>query len=301
MQSLDPKHLAKNYIEATRGAVQALTTQPKVLGLIAGNNEPSLAYARATQQRFLETGLGYELKRVDRLDLESAIEQANHDHSIHGIFIYFPIFGNQQDDYLRNLVHYTKDVEAGSQYWTRKLYANDRYAQIGDAVKKAVLPCTPLAIVKLLVELKVYDERDGLETRPLAGKTVTIFNRSEVIGRPLAVMMSNEGARVLSFDEFGPLRFENAQTHEIDISRAAALSASDIVITGVPSANFPQIMPQEIKANTVCVNFSSYNNFNDAIAEHTDVFIPRIGPMTVAMCMRNVLRLYQNFHEGSDT
>ena len=98
---------------------------------------------------------------------------------------------------------------------------------------------------------------------------MTIFNRSEVIGRPLAIMMSNDGARVISFDEFGPLRFENAEVHEIDISRAKALSASDIVITGVPSANFPQIMPAEITPGTVCVNFSSYNNFNEAITEHT--------------------------------
>jgi methylenetetrahydrofolate dehydrogenase (NADP+)/methenyltetrahydrofolate cyclohydrolase len=299
MQSLDPKDLAKHYIEATRETVSALSGQPKVLGLIASKDEPSLAYARATQQRFLETGMAYELKRVKRLDLEAAIEAANLDPSIHGIFIYFPIFGNQQDAYLRNLVHFSKDVEAGSQYWTQKLYTNERYARIGDVLKKAVLPCTPLAVIKLLLELDVYAKAGPSNTQPLVGKTVTIFNRSEVIGRPLAIMMSNDGARVISFDEFGPLRFENAEVHEIDISRAKALSASDIVITGVPSANFPQIMPAEITPGTVCVNFSSYNNFNEAITEHTPIFVPRIGPMTVAMCMRNALRLYQNFHQGS--
>ena len=94
--------------------------------------------------------MAYELKRVKRLDLEAAIEAANLDPSIHGIFIYFPIFGNQQDAYLRNLVHFSKDVEAGSQYWTQKLYANERYARIGDVLKKAVLPCTPLAVRKVI-------------------------------------------------------------------------------------------------------------------------------------------------------
>jgi 5,10-methylene-tetrahydrofolate dehydrogenase/methenyl tetrahydrofolate cyclohydrolase len=33
------------------------------------------------------------------------------------------------------------------------------------------------------------------------------------------------------------------------------------------------------------------------VQEHTDVFIPRVGPMTVAMCIRNTLRLYRNLHE----
>ena len=112
-------------------------------------------------------------------------------------------------------------------------------------------------------------------------------------------MMSNDGARVLSFDEFGPLCFEDARAQEIDIARAQALSASDIVITGVPSPHFPQIMPAEVQPGTVCVNFSSYNNFHESIIEHTPIFVPRIGPMTVAMCMRNALRLYQNFHHGS--
>ena len=299
MPSLDPKILAQHYVKTTRNIVETLSARPKVLGLIASKDEPSLAYARATQQRFIETGMDYELMRVNRLDLEAAIDAANLDPSIHGIFIYFPIFGNQQDDYLRNLVDFTKDVEAGSQFWTRKLYANERNIEFDGVLKKALLPCTPLAIIKLLVELEVYPQNRATAALPLAGKTVTIFNRSEVIGRPLAIMMSNDGARVLSFDEFGPLCFEDARAHEIDISRAHALSVSDIVITGVPSPHFPQIMPAEVPSGTVCINFSSYNNFHESIIEHTPIFVPRIGPMTVAMCMRNALRLYQNFHHGS--
>ena len=65
--------------------------------------------------------MAYDLQQVSRLDLEQAILAANEDSTIHGIFIYFPIFGNQQDNYLRNLVDYTKDVEAGSQYWDQKV------------------------------------------------------------------------------------------------------------------------------------------------------------------------------------
>ena len=122
---------------------------------------------------------------------------------------------------------------------------------------------------------------------------------SEVIGRPLAVMMSNDGAEVLSFDEYGPLKFVAAKPEEFTISREEALARSDIVITGVPSDAFHPIQAAEIQASSIGINFSSVPNFSDAAADKTSLFIPRVGPMTVAMCMRNTLRLFSHFHEQS--
>ena len=291
--NLNPNQLAARYIEETRAQIEALGQQISVVGLIATDDKPSLAYARATQQKFDDIGIQYDLRNVRRLDLEAQIIEINEDPDIHGVFIYFPVFNNQQDDYLRNLVDYRKDIEAGSTYWTRKLYKNDRLAISGDDDKKALLPCTPLAIVKMLTEIGIYEIN---QDQPISGKTVTIFNRSEVIGRPLAVMMSNDGARVLSFDLQGPLVFEAAIATETNITRAEALAQSDIVITGVPSDQFDLIRANEIKPGTVCVNFSSHQNFADDINTHTDIYVPRVGPMTVAMCMRNTLRLFENFH-----
>lgn len=302
MSTPNPTQLAKRYFEEASQAVKACKGIPRVLGLIASTDKPSMAYANATKQRFLDVGMEYTLEQVSRLDLEARILEANEDTCIHGVFIYFPVFGNQQDDYLRNLISFTKDIEAGSQYWVRKLYANDRLAVDGDPTRKAVLPCTPLAIVKLLVELSVYGDpsiKPGPSAKPLAGQTVTIFNRSEVIGRPLAVMMSNDGAEVLSFDEHGPLKFVAARPEECTISRQEALARSDIVITGVPSDTFHPIQATEIKASSIGINFSSIPNFSDAAADKASLFIPRVGPMTVAMCMRNTLRLFSHFHEGS--
>lgn len=292
--NLNPNSLASRYIEETRIQLPNLPDKISVVGLIASDDKPSIAYARATQQKFDDIGIHYDLRNVKRLELESQILAINDDPGIHGVFIYFPVFNNQQDDYLRNLVDYRKDIEAGSTYWTRKLYKNDRLAIRGDRDKKALLPCTPLAIVKMLTEIGIYDMN---KDKPIENKIVTIFNRSEVIGRPLAVMMSNDGALIHSFDLNGPMTFEAASAFESDISRAEALAQSDIVVTGVPSDHFAKIHAAEIRPGTVCVNFSSHQNFADDINTHTDIFIPRIGPMTVAMCMRNTLRLYENFHQ----
>lgn len=294
MQTIvDPTDIARTYIDEVHREIQDYRLNINVLGLIASTDKPSLAYARATQRKFDSVGIHYDLRHVERLHLESAIEKANEDPEIHGIFIYFPVFHGQHDSYLANLVDYRKDIEAGSTYWTKKIYANERFAFDRDASRKALLPCTPLAIIKILTEVGKYAD-DVRE--PLRGKTVTIFNRSEPIGRPLAMMMSNDGAQVYSFDVNGPLLFRNAIPSETEIDRETALRQSDIVITGVPSRSFAKIQPEEIRQGAICVNFSSVNNFSDDVASCADIYIPRVGPMTVAMCMRNTVRLFQHFH-----
>jgi methylenetetrahydrofolate dehydrogenase (NADP+)/methenyltetrahydrofolate cyclohydrolase len=293
MIELDPSAVAQSYLDEIKAEIDTLPTKINVVGFIATDDLPSISYARATRQKFNEIGMTYDLREIERLDLEQAISESNEDPAIHGIFIYFPVFHNQQDNYLRNLVDFRKDIEAGSMYWVRKLYANDRLALENDPTKKALLPCTPLAIIKMLTAAGVYGEGDD---RPIEGKRVTIFNRSEVNGRPLAVMMSNDGATVYSFDINGPLVFENARPSESRISRAAALAESDIVITGVPNKSFEKVRCDEIRPGTACLNFSSFPNFDDDINTHTDTFIPKVGPMTVAMCMRNTVRLFRNFH-----
>ncbi len=292
METIDPAEIAEKYLQELKTSVSSLDQDLHVVGFIASEDKPSIAYANATKRVFNEAGFRYELRQVQRLSLEREIIIANEDPDTHGIFVYFPVFANQEDDYLRNLVHYTKDIEAGSLYWTRKLTANDRLATNDDNDKKALIPCTPLAIVKILDDIGEY----GTGKCPLSGKTVTIFNRSEVIGRPLAVMMSNDGADVFSFDENGPLIFRDGQPQETSVSRRDALSQSDIVITGVPHEAFT-VTSGELPEQCVCVNFSSEKNFDTAVSQKARIFVPRVGPMTVAMCMRNTIRLFKNFHQ----
>ena len=292
MQIVDPAEIAKKYLLQLKESVARLGKNMHVVGFIASDDQPSLSYANATRKVFTDAGFNYDLRRVKRLELEIEIIKANEDKEVHGIFIYFPVFSNQEDDYLRNLVHYTKDIEAGSLYWTRKLNTNDRSATDEDTNKKALIPCTPLAIVKVLDDIGEYGNGD----LPLAGKAITIFNRSEVIGRPLAVMMSNDGAMVLSFDEHGPLEFKAGAPNETSMDRRSALAQSDIIITGVPGSGFALVKREEVHSNSVCVNFSSEKNFNEDVESHVRTFIPRVGPMTVAMCMRNTIRLFENFH-----
>ncbi len=83
---------------------------------------------------------------------------------------------------------------------------------------------------------------------------------------------------------------------ETDVTRAEALASSSVVITGVPSRAFPLVDADELAAGTIGLNFSTLRNFTDAARDAVDVYVPRVGPMTVTMVLRNATRLYQNYH-----
>jgi len=290
------RELAASYRSEVRARVKALGQPLRLCGLIAeGAGKPSRTYARYTRNGCEDVGIQFVERIVPRLRIEEEVERLNADETVHGVMIYYPIFGTQQDVYLKDMICPEKDIEGLSRSWIKALYQNVRYVD-GDAARKAVVPCTPLAIMKILEALGVA--KDGAQG--LRGKTVSVFNRSEVVGRPLASMMANDGARVFSFDLDGPQLFKDSGVSETSIDRAEALSLSEIVVTGVPKgAPFELIGPAEIRAGACCVNFSTGRNFAPRIVESAGAYVRRVGPVTVAMCLRNTLRLFENFHSES--
>lgn len=309
---LDPSKLAEAYRAEVRRDLSAKGERgaaPVVLvGLLVADHGPSMTYAEYTRVGCEDVGVRFDLRQRKRLEVESAIEEANADPTVHGIIVYYPIFGTERDPYLRDAVLPGKDIEGLHSYWARCLYANKRF--VGEARQKAILPCTPLAILKLLEAAR--DEEDEARTtpgvpprepgrlgaRPFEGKRVTVFNRSEVVGRPLATMLANDGAEVASFDLDGAQLFTpgaaGASVTESSVTRREALARADVVITGVPSATFELVRASELKPGAVCLNFSTRKNFHEDTLQVASVFVPRVGPMTVAMALRNTLRLSES-------
>ena len=294
--TIDPAAVAARFREELRTQLAEDREPLRLTGILAGDHGPSHTYATYAQRACMELGIHFELRKFPRLEAEAAIRSANADPAVHGIMVYYPIFGTEHDAYLRDLVDPGKDVEGLHSTWARHLYENRRFVDAA-RTKKAILPCTPLAIVKL-VEAAGFFRESG---RPLEGRTVTVFNRSEVVGRPLASMLAHDGAHVYSFDVDGPLAFEpppDAECahalKETTITREQALAESEIVITGVPSKQFPLVQKEELREGCLCINFSTYKNFSDDLAGKAACFIPRVGPMTVLMVIRNALRLRLN-------
>lgn len=289
MTLFKPDVVAQRYRDRIRETVKQIDQPVKLVGFLANSaSAPSRKYAKYTQRGCEDVGILYEQRECPRLKLESELARANADPSVHGIMIYYPIFGTQQDTTLKNLIAPEKDVEGLSERWLRNLYANIR--RVGPEQCKAVLPCTPLAVLKILKYLDCFDAQSQIK------KTVTIFNRSEVVGRPLAALLAQDGATVYSFDVDGPILYHGDSIEESSISRQEALQASDIVVSGVPGRDFQLIDETEVGPETICINVASIKNFEPSLRDYVSHFVAKVGQVTVAMCLRNTLRLYQNYH-----
>lgn len=138
----------------------------------------------------------------------------------------------------------TKDVEGLSHKYLFNMYQNIRF--LDDLkLQKSILPCTPLAIIKILEFIKVYNNILPYGNR-LFGRTITIVNRSEIVGRPLAALLANDGASVYSVDVTGiehftrgeGIRKRQHQVHGTNLKIEDVVPRSDVVITGVPSKRY---------------------------------------------------------------
>ncbi|CAM9790520.1 unnamed protein product [Phaeothamnion confervicola] len=246
-------------------------------------------------------GIRCEIIECQAEDLETQLDALNADPTVHGIMIYYPVFGafpsfygGSMDDYLRDSISHTKDVEGLCFLYRRNLYHDVRFVDEAQT-QKCILPCTPLACVKILEGLGAYDS--GLPVgRRLSGKVVTVINRSEIVGRPLAAMLANDGATIYSIDIDSIFIFVKGKLQHCDETPESAVRKSDIVVAGVPSKAYK--LPTEwIRPGAFVLNVATYKNVDEAaLLEVPGVrYVPMVGKVTVAMLERNLLRLHSNF------
>ena len=235
--------------------------------------------------------------------------KANEDPNVHGIIVYYPIFGQvesfsgaSQDDYLRNSVNYKCDVEGLCHTYRSNLYRNVRFLHYPTNTKKCLLLCAALSVVKILEACPgCYDKTKEVAGRQTEGKIVTVINCSEIVGRLVAAMLANDGADVYSVDIDSIYLFKGGKLNKVeDETVESCVRKSNIVVTGVPTKSC--CLPTEwIQENTTVVNVSSFKNVDqDSLLKIPGVtYVPMVGKVTVAMLERNLVMLYENFHHRS--
>lgn len=292
------------------------------MGLLANKDPAARKYAEWTRKACIADGLRYELRVIDDpIDVENELNKANDDPNVHGIIVYYPIFGQVEsfsgagaDDYLRDTISYKCDVEGLCHTYRSNLYRNVRFTDYPLNTKKCLLPCTSLSVVKILEQCPgVYHDKEYLsrkstssvqesvhiQGRPLQGKTITVINRSEVVGRPLAAMLANDGADVYSIDINNIYLFRDGRLHKVDEGETpeSCVKKSSVVITGVPTKSY-RLNTEWIQPGSTVVNVSSFKNIDEEeLLKIPDVtYVPMVGKVTVAMLERNLVRLFENYH-----
>ncbi|CAE6437870.1 unnamed protein product [Rhizoctonia solani] len=327
----------RNEIEQALTEPGARARKPRLLGILSTSSAPSRSYAQFTKKTCEAIGIEFVLKEVggaveggvDGEGAEEAIIEGNEDQSVDGIMVYYPIFGGSQDHYLQQVVSPFKDVEGLHVKFHYNLYHNIRFirpqsllglpsstespaapapaAEAPEGYVKSIIPCTPLAIVKALEAIGLYNTILDYGDRAY-GRTVTIINRSEVVGRPLAALLANDGARVFSVDidsiqEYTKRPTANASggekvkkynprhvVHPCSLSLEQCLAISDAVVSAVPSASY-KVPTKWLKDGCICVNVASERNFESDVREKASLYMPAVGKITQMMLLRNLLRL----------
>ncbi|KAL5114722.1 Methylenetetrahydrofolate dehydrogenase [NAD(+)] [Pleosporales sp. CAS-2024a] len=292
--------IAQSLLDEVRHGLRNTPRTPLLVGFLASADAAARVYAEWTGKTCTQHGFAFELRHVDRELLEDALIDANNDARVDGIIVYYPIFGSRQDQYLQQIVAMDKDVEGLSHRYIFNMYQNIRFLDPA-ATKKSILPCTPLAIIKILEHLRIYNTILPYGNR-LHGRTVTVINRSEVVGRPLAALLANDGACVYSVDIADVQEFTRGaglrkRRHEV-VEKPGwtlddCLPISDVVISGVPGDTY-KVPLHKIRHGAVCINFSSERNFTPDVKEKASIYVPAIGKVTIAVLLRNLLRLAQN-------
>ena len=184
MMELRGKAVAESITAAAAESIKELKQKgvsPKLAVIRVGKKPDDLAYERGILKRFGDAGCDHEVFELDiacsQKELDDVFDRCNSDKDIHGILVFRPLPKNLSDEHMRKTIDPDKDIDAMGTLNQASLYAGD---------PSAYAPCTAKAVMELI---KFYDI-------PLTGKRVTVVGRSLVIGKPVALMLTNANATV---------------------------------------------------------------------------------------------------------
>lgn len=258
---------------------------PKLVVVLVGENPASLSYISKKRELCEKVGAAFELRQfpttISASDFRAALELINRDTSIHGCIIQLPVYGASAQLPVEELVAPAKDVDGFHPRNSAELY-------LGRLDKKALLPCTPRGVMSLLTFYGV-----GLK-----GKNVVILGRSQIVGKPLSLLMTLAGATVTL-----------CHSHTVDLHEHTR--RADVVVAAVGKVDLLGAQHFDPKRQTVVVdvgmnkndlgklvgdvNFSAVEPLVKAITP-----VPGgVGPTTVLSLIENLLTAARNQKERS--
>jgi methylenetetrahydrofolate dehydrogenase (NADP+)/methenyltetrahydrofolate cyclohydrolase len=246
---------------------------PCLAAVLVGDNPASEVYVRNKRKACEAVGIESQLHRLpadtSQDDLLRLIAKLNKDGEVHGILVQLPLPPQIEKSRVLLAVNPAKDVDAFHPENVGRLVQG----------KPRFLPCTPQGVQQLLL-------RNGIET---AGRHVVILGRSEIVGRPLSIMLSQRGAGADATVTVCHSRSRDL----VDFCRMA-----DILVAAIGQARF--VTAEMVKPGAtvidVGINRSDAGVVGDVDFENVvkvaGAITPvpgGVGPLTIAMLLRNTL------------
>lgn len=275
---IDGKKISEILRESTAKTVSERPEGLRAPGLaviIVGDNPASRIYVN-NKKKACEicgfTSFEYALSEdASEEELLSLIDRLNNDDSIDGILCQLPLPSHMDENKVIDAICPEKDVDGFSPVSTGNLVAG----------KPCFAPCTPAGVVEML-------KYEGIE---ISGKHCVIVGRSNIVGKPAALLMLQENATVTI-------------CHSRTKNLTEEVSRADIVIAAIGKPGF--ITADMIKEGAVVIDVGINRlpsgkvtgdvDF-EAVKEKASYITPvpgGVGPMTITMLMKNTLKSWEN-------
>jgi len=269
---LEGKPVAEKIKERIRQEISLLRRAPVLASIQVGDNPSSSVYVKSQQKTAEALGITYKLhilaQNTTEEQLVSKIRELNEDFGVSGIIVQMPL--PQTIDYKRISRHISSDKDVEGMH----------PANIGKLVfgKAQLIPCTAAAVMELL-------GATGIE---LYGKEVVIVGHSEIVGKPLSLLLLDKFATV-TVCHIGTSKAGRLEEH---VSRA------EVLIVAVGKAGLikgswvrEQAVVIDVGINRVADKIVGDVEFEAASLRASWITpVPGgVGPLTVTMLMRNLV------------
>ena len=245
---------------------------PSLHVVLCGDNPASATYVRNKERVALKVGIGFTLHRPDANattdELVALVESLNNDPDVDAILVQLPLPDGVDSAAVMLAVSPEKDADG---------FHPLNFGRLAEGHPGPTLPCTPAGCMELLARYEI----------PIAGANAVVVGRSAIVGRPMALMLITANATVTVC---------HSKTRDL----AGVCRQADILVVamgrpGMVTADFVKPGACVIDVGTTPRDGKVHGDVDfdavAAVAGHLTPVPGGVGPMTIALLMRNTLGL----------
>lgn len=281
MAIIDGKHVSDLIRDELKDEIAKINEQGDIIRLaviIVGKDPASEIYVRnkikACEYVGIESLCYTFPENVSEEEILSLIDKLNNDESVYGILVQLPLPNHLNKKRILNKINVCKDVDGFSAYQAGRLFLGEN----------ALVSCTPKGIIELLHRYNI----------DLVGKNAVVIGRSNIVGKPTAMLLMQNNATV-------------TVCHSRTTNLAEYTKKADIIVLAVGK---PQFLTSDMIKDGVVVIDAGINRVNGKLCGDSDFeaiknkcsFITPVpggvGPMTVTMLLKNTLQSYYSTHNA---
>lgn len=277
---LDGKKTSEMIVKRVAEEVSKLPEPLTLAIILVGKDPASQVYVRNKIKACNDAGIGvrdyYLSENATQKEVLQIIEDCNRDYSVNGILVQLPLPSHLEQDLIINAIDPKKDVDGLTIINQGRLFNG----------MEAILPATPKGVITLLQRYFI----------DLSGKNALVIGRSNLVGKPLALLLLQKNATVTVA--------HSRTTNLKELARKA-----DILVAAVGKPKF--ITADMVKKEAVVIDVG-INKVEGKIVGDVDFAavkeiasyitpVPRgVGPMTIASLLENVICCYRMQVKGRE-